>query len=112
MHQAKMRVCSAAGTKDGRENHEIRGNSRLMHRKEMPRSDDNIRHERCRLVIKQTSGQKAKRQQGKSPITTTLMKEKRAPPSASCCEIGYRKKRMHTLPCRASIRQRDYQVVC
>ena len=23
MHQAKMRVCSAAGTKDGRENHEI-----------------------------------------------------------------------------------------
>ena len=23
MHQATMRVCSAAGTKDGRENHEI-----------------------------------------------------------------------------------------
>ena len=88
------------------------GNSRLMHRKEMPQSDDNIRHERCRLVTKQTSGQEAKRQQGESPITTTLMNEKRAPPSASCCGIGYRKKRMHTLPCRASNRQRDYQVVC
>ena len=88
-----------------------RGNSRLMYRKEMPHSDNNIRHERCRLVLKHTSGQEAKRQQGKSPIATTIMKEKMASPSASCDKIGYRKRSLHTLPCRASIRQRNCQVV-
>ena len=36
-----------------------RGNSRLMHRKKMPQSDDNIHHERCRLALKHTSGQEA-----------------------------------------------------
>ena len=76
--------------------------------KEMHQSDDNIRHGRCRLATKQTSGQEARRQRGEGPITATLMNEKGAPPSTSCCKIGCRKKRVHTLSCRASNRQRDY----
>ena len=60
--------------------------------KEMHQSNDNIRHGRCRLATKQTSGQEARRQRGEGPITATLMNEKGAPPSTSCCKIGCWKK--------------------
>ena len=43
------------------------------------------------------------------PNSNTIMKEKMASPSASCDEISYRKRSLHTLPCRESIRQRNCQ---
>ena len=57
-------------------------------------------------TYKRPRGQTTAREE---PNSNTIMKEKMASPSASCDEISYRKRSLHTLPCRESIRQRNCQ---